>query len=217
MHIIAVLSQKGGAGKTTIAVNLAVYAALQGASVAILDIDPQASASSWADLRESDEPVTISLPSTRLGKALESAADNGADLVIIDSAPSSESATIAAARAADFVIVPCRASIFDVKAIVSTLDLCAAVKANIGIVLNAVKSKSLDLEARKAITQFDYPVAPVTLWDRVDYVRSLLDGQGVAEYDAGGKAANEIRQLYRWMNQCTTWKVNGVVLPETIM
>jgi chromosome partitioning protein len=203
MHIIAVLSQKGGAGKTTIAVNLAVYAALQSASVAILDIDPQASASSWADLRESDEPVTISLPSTRLGKALESADANGADLVIIDSAPSSESATIAAARAADFVIVPCRASIFDVKAIGTTLDLCAAVKANIGIVINGVKSASLELEARKAIKQqFNYPLAPVTLWDRVDYIRSLLDGQGVAEYDADGKAANEIRLLYRWMNQC---------------
>ena len=119
----------------------------------------------------------------------------------IDSAPSSESATIAAARAADFVIVPCRASIFDVKAITSTLDLGAAVKANIGIVLNAVKSKSLDIEARKAVAQFDYPVAPVTLWDRVDYVRSLLDGQGVTEYDEGGKAANEIRLLYRWVNQ----------------
>lgn len=99
------------------------------------------------------------------------------------------------------MIIPCRASIFDVKVIVSTLDLCAAVKANIGIVLNAVKSKSLDIEARKAIAQFDYPVAPVTLWDRVDYVRSLLNGQGGAEYDAGGKAANEIRQLYRWMSQ----------------
>ena len=201
MNVISVLSQKGGAGKTTIAVNLAVYASLQGASVAILDIDPQASASSWADLRQSDEPVTIPLPATRLDKALQSAADNGADFVFIDSAPSSESATIAAARAADFVIVPCRASIFDVKAITSTLDLGAAVKANIGIVLNAVKSKSLDIEARKAVAQFDYPVAPVTLWDRVDYVRSLLDGQGVTEYDEGGKAANEIRLLYRWVNQ----------------
>ena len=201
MHVISVLSQKGGAGKTTIAVNLAVYASLQGASVAILDIDPQASASSWADLRQSDEPVTILLPATRLDKALQSAANNGADFVFIDSAPSSESATIAAARAANFVIVPCRASIFDVKAIISTLDLGAAVKANIGIVLNAVKSKSLDIEARKAVAQFDYPVAPVTLWDRVDYVRSLLDGQGVTEYDEGGKAANEIRLLYRWVNQ----------------
>jgi chromosome partitioning protein len=203
MRVISILSQKGGAGKTTIAVNLAVYASLQGASVAILDIDPQSSASTWADLRAADEPVTIPLPATRLGKALESAAENGADLVMIDSAPSSESATIAAARVSDFVLVPCRASIFDVKAIGTTLDLCAAVKANIGIVLNAVKSDLLDTEARKALNQeFDYPVAPVTLRDRVDYIRSLIDGQGVSEYDAGGKAANEIRLLYRWINQC---------------
>jgi chromosome partitioning protein len=203
MHTIAVLSQKGGAGKTTVAVNLAVYASLQGAKVAILDIDPQASASSWADLRECEEPVTISLPATRLDKALKSAAENEADFVIIDSAPSSESATIAAARAADFVLVPCRASIFDVKAIGTTLDLGAAVKANMGIVLNAVKSKALDIEARKAIAaEFDYPVAPVTLCDRVDYIRSLLDGQGVFEYDAQGKAANEIRLLYGWINKC---------------
>jgi chromosome partitioning protein len=202
MRVISVLSQKGGAGKTTIAVNLAVYASLQGASVAILDIDPQSSASTWADLRESDEPVTIPLPATRLAKALESAAENGADLVIIDSAPSSESATIAAARVSDFVLVPCRASIFDVKAIGTTLDLGAAVKANMGIVLNGVKSRSLDIEARKALVQFNYPVAPVTIWDRVDYVRSLLDGQGVTEYDKDGKAANEVRLLYRWMNQC---------------
>jgi chromosome partitioning protein len=202
MHTIAVLSQKGGAGKTTIAVNLAVYASLQGAKVAILDIDPQSSASSWADLREGEEPVTIPLPATRLAKAIESATENGADLVIIDSAPSSESATIAAARAADFVLVPCRASIFDVKAIGTTLDLGAAVKADMGIVLNGVKSQLLDIEARKALKQFQYPVAPVTLGDRVDYIRSLLDGQGVSEYDPEGKAANEIRLLYGWIIQC---------------
>lgn len=201
MHVISILSQKGGAGKTTIAVNLAVCAYLQGWSVALVDIDPQASAANWADLRELDEPVTIALPATRIKKAIETSQNSDADLVIIDSAPMSESATIAAARASDFVLVPCRASILDLSAIATTLDLCSAVKANIGIVLNGVKSKSLNIEAQKALEQFDYPVASVTLWDRVDYVRSLLSGQGVMEYNVSGKASQEIRQLYKWLSE----------------
>lgn len=201
MHVIAILSQKGGAGKTTIAVNLAVCAYLQGLSVALVDIDPQASAANWADLRELDEPVTIALPATRIKKAIEASVDNDADLVIIDSAPMSESATIAAARASDFVLVPCRASILDLSAITTTLDLCSAAKANIGIVLNGVKSKTLDMEAQKALKQFDYPVASVTLWDRVDYVRSLLSGQGVMEYNSSGKASQEVKRLYKWLSE----------------
>lgn len=204
-RIVAVLSQKGGAGKTTVAINLAINAWLQGKQVAILDIDPQASASVWADLREKDGPVTVSLPAVRLNKAIATASENGADLVIIDSAPFSESSTIAAARAADFVVIPCRPSIFDVKAIGTTIDLVAAVKTKMGIALNGVKSKSLDIDARKAIkTEFDCPVASVTLWNRVDYIRCLLDGQGVSEYDPEGKAANEIRLLYRWVNRCVS-------------
>lgn len=199
MQVLSILSQKGGAGKTTLAVNLAVCAHLKKLSVAVIDIDPQTSATNWGDLRESDEPVTIALPATRLKKALETCETNDADLVIIDSAPFSESATITAARAANFVLVPCRASILDLTAIATTLDLCSAAKAKVGIVLNGVKSKSLDIEAQKALKQFELPIAPVTIWDRVDYVRSLLSGQGVLEYNPSGKASNEIKGLYKWV------------------
>jgi chromosome partitioning protein len=202
-RIISVLSKKGGAGKTTIAINLAVYSWLQKKRVVILDIDPLASASRWADLRGDEDLVTVALPATRLSKAIASATENGADLVIIDSAPSIESSTIAAARAADFVVIPCRASIFDLKAIEETIQLGTVVKAKMGVVINGVRSKSLDIEARKAIkSEFDCPVAPTTMGDRVDYVRSLLNGQGVSEYAPSGKAANEIRLLYRWINRC---------------
>lgn len=92
MKTIAVISQKGGAGKTTIALNLAVAAVRSGHQCAVIDIDPQASAKCWHDLRRDDAPVVVSAQAARLPEILQTAKQNGADLVIIDTAPHSESA-----------------------------------------------------------------------------------------------------------------------------
>lgn len=205
MKVVSLLSQKGGAGKTTIAVNLAIAAHKEGLSVAIVDIDPQASASTWSDLRDNDEPVAIPIPHTRISNAIKAATDNGADLIIIDSAPSSESATITAAKASDQVIVPCRASILDLSAIVTTLELCTAAKAKISTLVNGVKSKSLEYQAKQALSELsessdDVDLVPLTLWDRTDYVRSLSAGLGVQEHAPSGKAADEIRRLFKWLH-----------------
>src|SRR5215208_3254609 len=106
MKIIAILSQKGGAGKTTLAVHLAVAAAESGKTVAMIDLDPQASATSWKDLRKADTPAVVATPVSRLAQVLETAAQHGADIAIIDTAPHSESAALAAARAADLILIP---------------------------------------------------------------------------------------------------------------
>ena len=199
--ILAILSQKGGAGKTTIAVNLAIAAYQAGLQAIIIDIDPQASATAWADLRGGEDPTAIAIPSTRLHKAIETAQEAGADLIIVDSAPSAESATLTAAKAADLVLVPCRASILDLNAITTTIDLCDAARATSKAIVNSVKSRSLQIEARSALADVlgAERVAPVTLWDRTDYVRSLIEGKGVLEYAANGKAADEIKALFNWV------------------
>src|SRR5580693_4718844 len=123
MKTIAIISQKGGAGKTTLAIHLAVAAEMAHKSAAVIDLDPQASATSWKDLREGETPVVASAQVTRLVQVLEAAAKHGADIAIIDTAPHSESAALAAARAADLILIPCRPAILDLRAIHLTIDL----------------------------------------------------------------------------------------------
>ena len=87
MKTLAVISQKGGAGKTTLAIHLAVAAEMAGKQTALIDIDPQASAASWGDSREKPTPAVVSTQPSRLDKVLAAACTTGADLVIIDTAP----------------------------------------------------------------------------------------------------------------------------------
>ncbi len=115
MKVVAILSQKGGTGKTTVSLHLAVAAERRAKSVAVIDLDPQASSAGWKDSRASDTPVVVSIPHTRLAQALQTAEEAGADLALIDTAPHSEAAAVAAAKAADLVLIPCRPGILDLR------------------------------------------------------------------------------------------------------
>ena len=117
MLTVAVISQKGGAGKTTIAVGLAVAHDRGDGVAVVVDLDPQGSASVWSDLREADRPVVVSAHSPRVGRVLDAARARGVSLAIIDTAPHASDAALAAARAADVVLIPCRASVADLHAI----------------------------------------------------------------------------------------------------
>jgi chromosome partitioning protein len=108
MKTLAILSQKGGAGKTTLALHLAVAAVQAKRQVAVVDLDPQASAIGWKDSRSQETPVVVFAPPARLAQILDTAKQSGADLAILDTAPHSESTALAAARAADLILIPCR-------------------------------------------------------------------------------------------------------------
>ena len=86
MKTIAIVSQKGGAGKTTLALHIATAAEAAGLPAAIIDLDPQASAAGWGDSRQGEAPVVVALPHTRLPQGLQAATDGGAELVVIDTA-----------------------------------------------------------------------------------------------------------------------------------
>ena len=199
MKVLAVISQKGGAGKTTLAVNLAVAAESEDEPTVIIDLDPQASAKTWHDLRGRDAPVVISAQASRLSEMIEVARSNGAELVIIDTAPHSEGAALSAARAADLVLIPCRPAILDLKAIGTSGDLVALAKKEAVVVLNAVPHQGrLAEEAEEAVRSYGLLIAPVKLTQRAAYVHSLTAGQAVLEFEPDGKAAQEIRDLYKW-------------------
>jgi chromosome partitioning protein len=200
MKIIAVISQKGGAGKTTLAVNLAVAAELQDVPTVLIDLDPQSSAKTWHDIRVSkDAPFVVSSQASRLEEVIGASRANGAELVIIDTAPHSESSALAAARAADLVLIPCRPAILDLKAIGTSGDLAALAKKEAVVVLNAVPHQGkLAEEAEEAVRSYGLTVAPVKLTQRAAYVHSLTGGQAAQEFEPDGKAAQEITELYKW-------------------
>jgi chromosome partitioning protein len=100
--------KKGGSGKTTTAVSLAVQAEKAGLTTAVIDLDPQANATSWGDRRHAETPVIISAQAARLTQVLNAAEQNGAEIVFIDTPPRASEIALAAVKAADLVLTPCR-------------------------------------------------------------------------------------------------------------
>ena len=197
MKTIAIISQKGGAGKTTLALHLATASVLAGRNTAIIDLDPQASAANWADRRSEELPVVISAHASRLPHEMKRVEEMGGDILIIDTAPHSDSAALEAAKVADLVLVPCRPAILDIEAITNTLDLVKTTGTPIVVVLNAVAPQGTEAsEAAEAIVALGVDVCPVQLRQRVAFSRALITGQTVQEFEPDGKAAQEASELH---------------------
>ena len=200
MKTIAIISQKGGAGKTTLALHLATASALTGRNTAIIDLDPQASAANWGDRRQEELPVVLSAHATRLHHEMKRVEEMGGEILVIDTAPHSDSAALEAAKAADLVLVPCRPAILDIEAITNTLDLVKTTGTPIAVVMNAVAPQGGEAtEAAEAIAALDVEVCPVQIRQRVAFSRALITGQTVQEFEPGGKAAIEMEQLHKFV------------------
>lgn len=200
MLTFALLSQKGGTGKTTLAFGLAVAAIQAGKSVAIVDLDPQANAASWRDRREAEGPAVVAAPASRLKATLDAARGNGADLCIVDTPGKSDSVAIEAARAADLVLIPARGSILDLETLPAVRDLLRlAGNPPAFVVLNGVHpsatSGAADTKALIARTT-GLSVAPAHLCQLAAYAEAPATGLSAQELDADGRAAKELTQLY---------------------
>lgn len=202
MRTLAIISQKGGAGKTTLSLHLAVAAHLAGLKAAVIDLDPQATARKWGDRRQALAPEVVGDHAERLPQLIEAAEANGADLLVIDTAPNADRASLAAARAADLILIPCRPATFDLEAIETTRDLAAIAKKPAWIVLSAapVRSAVTD-EARRGLEHLGAKVAPQPIYARVAYSHAVIDGRTAQEFEPHGKAAEEMQQLYKWACQ----------------
>ena len=200
MKTIAILSQKGGTGKTTLTLHLAVAATRQGLASTVLDLDPQASASGWRDSRAAEAPAVTSIQGSRLGKTLELARGAGTALVFLDTAPHAADAAIAAAEAADLILIPCRAGILDLRAIAATARIAKLAGTPAFVVLNHAPHRAPRIveDVTEAVREHGLDVAPVVLHQRAAYAHALTVGQTAAEYEPGGKADHEIQQLLQW-------------------
>ena len=200
MKTVAIISQKGGAGKTTLSLNLAGSAEAAGFQTVIVDLDPQASAKTWHDQRNGETPIVISSHASRLPEVTHTSKQHGVDLCIIDTAPHSETTALAAARAADLVLVPCRPAIFDLRAIASSVDLAQIAKKPALIVINAAPPRGpLADQAAKAIQVYGVHIAEFRITQRIAFVHSLTAGKTVLEYEPQGVAAREITALCKFI------------------
>ncbi|MEM7700884.1 MAG: ParA family partition ATPase [Pseudomonadota bacterium] len=199
--VIAIASQKGGSGKTTLAVHIATQAAQKGFESCVVDTDPQATAAAWSDWRGDFLPVVVTSPPARLGRTIASAQKNGVDFLVIDTPPHADAAAREAIKAADLVLIPTKPRAFDLAALEPIADLVSFAQKPAYVVLNSVPAGATVLaeEAKSAAKEIGLDICPVTLGDRAAFHRSSAKGETASESEPKGKAANEVEKLWKWL------------------
>lgn len=207
MKTLSLIAQKGGTGKTTLTIHLAVQAQRAGHRVLLVDTDPQGSAGAWWQRRAATEPALVQGQGTELAGILAEAQGRGFGLVLVDTAPHSSEQSRACAECSDAVVIPTRPAILDLDAIGITTALVADLRVPAQIVLNACPPRTraqeprLVAEAREALTAYPVPVCPAAVSQRAAFSHALIDGRAVVEFEAQGKAAAEIDALWRAVAQ----------------
>ena len=200
MKTIAIVSQKGGSGKTTLALHLAVASAADGRNTAVIDLDPQASAANWSDRRQAQLPVVYSAHASRLRQEIAHVREIGGEMLYVDTAPHSDSAALEAAHRADLILIPCRPAILDLEAITNTLAFLRTSGTPVLVVLNAIAATGSDAaEAERALTAHQVETCPIKLGRRVAFARALVSGQAAQEFQPSSKAAREIAHLHAFV------------------
>ena len=196
MFTVVLAAQKGGVGKSTLAVHIGTAAAALGKKVLLMDLDPQGSAMEWANRRGDREPDVMAAHPATISKEIERARQDGYDMVVIDTAPHADNAALQAARAADLVLIPCRPATFELAAISATLDLCKLANKKAIVIINAAPIRSRVVsEAVDAVADKGGTVSPVVIHQRVAFQHCLIDGRTAAEFEPDGAAASEISSL----------------------
>ena len=203
MRTVAIISQKGGAGKTTLALHIAVAAERAGYHTVVLDMDPQGTAEAWSEWRKEAPPVVIPAKTATLAKTIEKAASHGADFLIMDTPPLAEAEARSAAKIADLVLVPCRPNAFDVHSIKTTTDLTRFAGKPAFAIFNSgpINAVRLYAETAEIVMEIGLQVAPVRLSERAAFRHATGSGRTAQEIEAKGRAADEVAALWLWICQ----------------
>ena len=198
MRTLAFVTQKGGAGKSTLAACVAVAAQEAGERVFLIDMDPQRSLKQWGDARnDADLPVEVIAPG-KLPRALAELANGHVGLVIIDTPATDSPASEAAMKAADLCVIPSRPTVFDIWSSEVTRSRLKALGKDYVFLLNQCSANPESqrvIDGAKALESMGALLTPL-IGSRVDFQEAAREGMGVTEIAPSGKAAEEIRMLW---------------------
>jgi chromosome partitioning protein len=208
MPTIAFLSQKGGAGKTTLATCIARELVIQGYDTVLVDADSQGSARDWRTMTDQETVPVVGMDRPTMDKDLKVLNPTGTRWVIIDGAGRNELMTASAIRAADVVLIPVHPSPFDVWA---AEDLVQLIKTRqqitdglpkaAFIVSKAIKRTRLSNDVNEALSDFDIPVFESFTTQKQAYPASAAQGLTPADTDPDGDAAREVRQILKELHE----------------
>ena len=200
MHVVAIVSRKGGSGKTTLAGHLAVQAERVGdGPVAVVDTDPQGSLAGWWNARSAPQPGFVQTSLARLDRDLERLESQGTGLVFIDT-PSGLGPDIdTVVQAADLVVIPTRPSPHDLRSLTATVELVEHLGTPLVFVVNAAVARARITSETVALISRYGPMAPSVLGQRVDFAASMIDGRTVMEVPGNSRSADEIRDLWSYL------------------
>jgi chromosome partitioning protein len=200
MKTIAVGVQKGGSGKSTVSVHLAVEAHRRGKSVVLIDVDPQGSVASWARRREIEAPLVLQSTAGQLSDMLKMAEDERVDLVIIDTPPHAGGTIDLAFRIADLVILPVRPGPFDIDAAGATVELLRGSQTRGVFLLTQIPPRGSEADDTAALLGEQYAdiqVLSARITNRKAYMTALIEGKAVREFETeSSKAVQEIAHLF---------------------
>jgi chromosome partitioning protein len=196
VRTILIFSGKGGAGKTTVARELAVAGNLAGRKVALADLDPQAGITGWFGRRSAESPIMVNLPAGYSLARLESA---GIDELVIDLPPGVPSYVSTLIAASDAVLVPCRPSPDDLSAAAGVVGLLAKHTQWAFVLTQTLHRSRLTDGALRQLASLGR-VAPVSLGLRQDYPLAAIEGLAAVEFP-GTKSADEVTQLRRYVDK----------------
>jgi len=199
--LIAVLNQKGGAGKTTIATNLARALQSDNNKVLLVDSDPQGSARDWNAASDGELVSVIGLDRSTLAKDIQSIKTNQ-DFIVIDGAPQIAELAVAAIKCADFILIPVQPSPYDIWACEDLVDIIKArqevtdgLPKAAFVISRSIKNTQLSNEIGEALTGYELPVLQAFTTQRVIYAKSAAAGLSVLDMDSTGDAAKEVQAI----------------------
>ena len=200
MKVIAVASQKGGSGKTTLAGHIAVQAErVGGGPVALVDTDPQGSLAEWWNARQAETPVFAATDISRLAEDIRRMRALGMRLLVIDTPPAIAATIAEVVRLADLVLIPARPSPHDLRAAGATVELVERLDKPLIFIINGAALRArITSEAAIALSQHG-TLAPSIIHQRTGFAASMIDGRTVMEIAGEPRAAEEIAALWTYL------------------